>query len=85
MALSGPRPVPRLPATWPTRILEKITAVIANMEEWRWMPRSSAEDCYILVNVPSFSIVLTDKDQTVFEERVVVGTPSTQTPIFSKT
>ena len=62
---------------------DKITAVIANMEEWRWMPRSLGAT-HILVNVPSFSIVLTDKDQPVFEERVIVGTPSTQTPIFSK-
>ena len=62
---------------------DKITAVIANMEEWRWMPRSLGAT-HILVNVPSFSIVLTDKDQPVIEERVIVGTPSTQTPIFSK-
>ena len=62
---------------------EKITAVIANMEEWRWMPRSLGAT-HILVNIPSFSIVLTDKNQTVIEERVVVGAPSTQTPIFSK-
>lgn len=62
---------------------DKIAAVIANMEEWRWMPRSLGAT-HILVNIPSFSIALTDKDQPVFEERVIVGTPSTQTPIFSK-
>ncbi len=62
---------------------DKIRTVIANMEEWRWMPRSLGAT-HILVNVPSFSVVLTDKDQPVFEERVIVGTPSTQTPIFSK-
>jgi murein L,D-transpeptidase YcbB/YkuD len=61
----------------------KIAAVIANMEEWRWMPRSLGAT-HILVNVPSFSIVLTDKDKPVFEERVIVGTPGMQTPIFSK-
>jgi murein L,D-transpeptidase YcbB/YkuD len=62
---------------------DKIAAVIANMEEWRWMPRSLGET-HVLVNVPSFSIVLTEKDRPVFEDRVVVGTASTQTPIFSK-
>jgi murein L,D-transpeptidase YcbB/YkuD len=62
---------------------DKITTVIANMEEWRWMPRSLGAT-HILVNIPSFSVVLTEKDQQVFEERVIVGTPSTQTPIFSK-
>jgi murein L,D-transpeptidase YcbB/YkuD len=62
---------------------EKIAAVIANMEEWRWMPRSLG-DTHVFVNIPAFSIVLTDKNEPVFEERVVVGTPSTQTPVFSK-
>ena len=47
------------------------------------MPRALGAT-HILVNVPSFSIVLTDKEQPVFEERVIVGTPGTQTPIFSK-
>ena len=62
---------------------DKIAAVIVNMEEWRWMPRSLGAT-HVLVNVPSFSVVLTDNDQPVFEERVIVGTPRTQTPIFSK-
>ncbi len=62
---------------------DKITAVIDNMEEWRWMPRSLGAT-HILVNIPAFSIVLTDKDKTIFDERVVVGTADKQTPIFSK-
>ena len=62
---------------------ERIAAVIDNMEEWRWMPRSLG-DTHVLVNIPSFSIMLTENKKTVFNERVVVGTPSTQTPIFSK-
>jgi murein L,D-transpeptidase YcbB/YkuD len=62
---------------------DKIAAVIANMEEWRWMPRSLGAT-HILVNVPAFSIALTQDDRTVFEDRVVVGTPNLQTPIFSK-
>ena len=40
-------------------VSDKVTAVIANMEEWRWMPRSLGAT-HIFVNVPSFSIVLTD-------------------------
>ncbi|CAA2140661.1 murein L,D-transpeptidase [Hyphomicrobium sp. ghe19] len=62
---------------------EKIAAVVANMEEWRWMPRSLGAT-HVFVNIPAFSIVLTDNNKPVFEERVVVGTPSTQTPVFSK-
>lgn len=62
---------------------DKIRAVIANMEEWRWMPRSLGKT-HILVNVPSFSIELTDGDKSVFTDRVVVGTADKETPIFSK-
>ena len=64
-------------------VSDKVTAIIANMEEWRWMPRSLGAT-HIFVNVPAFSIALTDKEKPVFEDRVIVGTPSTQTPIFSK-
>ena len=64
-------------------VSDKVTAIIANMEEWRWIPRSLGAT-HIFVNVPAFSIALTDKEKPVFEDRVIVGTPSTQTPIFSK-
>lgn len=64
-------------------VSDKVTAVIANMEEWRWMPRSLGAT-HIFVNVPAFSIALTNNDKPVFDDRVIVGTPSTQTPIFSK-
>jgi murein L,D-transpeptidase YcbB/YkuD len=62
---------------------DKIKAVIANMEEWRWMPRSLG-DRHILVNVPSFSITLIDDGKALLNERVIVGTADKQTPIFSK-
>lgn len=62
---------------------DKIRTVIANMEEWRWMPRSLGKT-HILVNVPSFSIELTDNGKSVFSDRVVVGTADKETPIFSK-
>ncbi len=82
-ASSGRQRVPRSSGDAPEKNSDKITAVIANMEEWRWMPRTLGAT-HILVNVPSFSIVLTDKDKPVFEDRVVVGTAEKQTPIFSK-
>lgn len=62
---------------------DKITAVIANMEEWRWMPRSLGAT-HVFVNVPAFSIRLTKDGKSIFEDRVVVGTAEKQTPIFSK-
>jgi murein L,D-transpeptidase YcbB/YkuD len=79
----GPSTRAALVGDAPEKNADKITAVIANMEEWRWMPRKLGAT-HILVNVPAFSIVLTDKDKPVFEDRVVVGTAEKQTPIFSK-
>ncbi len=79
----GPATRALLSGEEPETSSDKIAAVIDNMEEWRWMPRSLGAT-HILVNIPSFSIVLTDKDKTIFDERVVVGTADKQTPIFSK-
>ena len=62
---------------------DRIATVIANMEEWRWMPRTLSAT-HIFVNIPSFSIKVVDDWKVVFEERVIVGTQQTQTPIFSK-
>lgn len=62
---------------------EKIAAVVANMEEWRWMPRSLG-GTHVFVNIPSFSIKLTKDGKPIFEDRVIVGTADKQTPIFSK-
>ncbi|MBA2124711.1 hypothetical protein DLM45_00505 [Hyphomicrobium methylovorum] len=74
--LAGDRPDGRKTA-------DRVAAVIANMEAWRWMPRDMGET-NILVNIPAFSIRLTSKNETLFEDRVIVGTNSTQTPLFSK-
>jgi murein L,D-transpeptidase YcbB/YkuD len=67
----------------PERNAVKIAAVIANMEEWRWMPRTLGST-YIFVNVPAFSVKLMQDGKAVFDDRVVVGTAEKQTPIFSK-
>ncbi|HVJ76732.1 MAG TPA: L,D-transpeptidase family protein [Hyphomicrobium sp.] len=79
----GPMTRNALAGESPEKNAVRIAAVIANMEEWRWMPRSLG-DTYILVNVPAFSIRLMRDGKTLFDDRVVVGTAKTQTPIFSK-
>jgi len=67
----------------PRNNADKIAAVIANMEEWRWMP-STLGETHVFVNIPAFSIRLTREGKPIFEDRVVVGTAATQTPVFSK-
>jgi murein L,D-transpeptidase YcbB/YkuD len=60
-------------------LLQKI---LVNMEEWRWMPPDLGK-FYAWVNVPEFLLRVV-KDGSVLEtERVVVGKPDKQTPIFS--
>lgn len=56
--------------------------LIANMEEWRWMPEDLGA-LHISVNIPEFLVRLVKDDKVIFEERIVSGKPETQTPIFS--
>lgn len=67
----------------PEKNAVKIAAVIANMEEWRWMP-GTLGSTYILVNIPAFTVKLMKDGKAVFDDSIVVGTPENQTPIFSK-
>ncbi|MBC7831864.1 MAG: transglycosylase domain-containing protein, partial [Hyphomicrobium sp.] len=59
------------------------TTLLANMEQWRWMPRDLGET-YVWVNVPEYTVSVIDHGQVVHSERVVVGELDKQTPIFSK-
>ena len=56
--------------------------LLANMEQWRWMPENLGET-YVWVNVPEFLVRVKQHDAIIHEERVVTGRVQTQTPIFS--
>jgi murein L,D-transpeptidase YcbB/YkuD len=56
--------------------------LIANMEEWRWMPADLGK-FYVQVNIPEFKVRVVDNGNVIFDERIVVGREQTQTPIFS--
>lgn len=79
----GPLTRAALAGDGPRDTASRIGATIANMEEWRWMPRDLGAT-HVFVNIPSFTATLKDNDKAVIEERIVAGTPSTQTPVFSK-
>ncbi|MFA7588302.1 MAG: L,D-transpeptidase family protein [Novosphingobium sp.] len=55
-----------------------------NMERWRWMPHAP-DDGYILVNAAAFEAALWRNGQETRRWRVIVGKPSTPTPVFSAT
>lgn len=56
--------------------------LIANMEQWRWMPADMG-DTYIHVNIPEFMVRVVQNGKVAFEERIVTGQVDKQTPVFS--
>ena len=56
--------------------------MLANMEEWRWMPEDLGT-YYVTVNIPEFMIRVVKDGQIIHEERVVTGSTDKQTPVFS--
>lgn len=56
--------------------------IVANMERWRWMPEDLG-DFNVMVNIPEFRLAVMQGDTPTYTTRVVVGKPTTQTPIFS--
>jgi murein L,D-transpeptidase YcbB/YkuD len=71
---SGPTTTPVDPA---------VRKLLVNMEEWRWMP-DDLGDFYVWVNVPEFTLRIVKHGKVIFTERVIVGKPDKQTPIFSQ-
>jgi murein L,D-transpeptidase YcbB/YkuD len=60
----------------------QIRQILVNMERWRWLPHDLG-GFYVMTNVPEFMLRVVKDDETVFTTRVVVGKPSTPTPVFS--
>lgn len=60
----------------------QIKTILLNMERWRWLPRDTGAFS-IMVNVPEFTLRVTENDKTLHTARVVVGKPGNQTPVFS--
>jgi murein L,D-transpeptidase YcbB/YkuD len=58
--------------------------LLANMEEWRWMPEDLGK-FYVTVNIPEFTVRVIKDGQVIHSERVIAGKPDKQTPIFSET
>jgi murein L,D-transpeptidase YcbB/YkuD len=56
--------------------------ILANLEMWRWMPREFGAD-HVFVNIPEFTARVVRHGVTTHVTRVVVGTPTNQTPVFS--
>lgn len=57
--------------------------LLANMEEWRWMP-ANLGDLHLIANVPEYMINLYKNGEVIFTERIVAGEIGKQTTIFSR-
>lgn len=60
----------------------RLPALIANMEQWRWMPETLGPT-YVLVNIPEYEMRVVSGAQVIHSERVVTGKVETATPAFS--
>ncbi|MCI4591155.1 L,D-transpeptidase family protein [Sphingobium sp. BYY-5] len=61
---------------------DRIAAIMANMERWRWMPRSLPVN-RVQVNIAAAVLTLFEGDQPVTSMRAVTGSPDNQTPMLS--
>jgi L,D-transpeptidase YcbB len=61
-----------------TTIARRRDQLIANLERWRWEPKTPER--YVSVNVPSFNLKVVENDSIVLESRVIIGKPETPTP-----
>jgi L,D-transpeptidase YcbB len=58
--------------------------ILANMERWRWLP-SDLGSIHVWNNLPEFETRVVKDGQVVHQERIIIGKPETQTPVFSDT
>jgi L,D-transpeptidase YcbB len=56
--------------------------IIANMERWRWMPHDLG-DTYVIVNLPDYTLRVIRQGKQIWMTKIVVGKPTTPTPIMS--
>ena len=66
------------PKTGPT----EAERLLANMEQWRWMP-SDLGAFHIWVNIPEQLVRVVRGNEVIHTERVIIGKVNSQTPIFS--
>jgi murein L,D-transpeptidase YcbB/YkuD len=63
-------------------IERRIEQIVLNLERRRWMPDDRGAR-YVFVNLADFELKVVHEPKTVFDTKVVVGTPYHRTPVFS--
>jgi murein L,D-transpeptidase YcbB/YkuD len=61
---------------------DRIAAIMANMERWRWMPRDLPVN-RVQVNIAAAVLTVFEGDQPISSMRAVTGSPDNATPMLS--
>ena len=56
--------------------------IVINMERWRWLPEDLGS-LYVMNNIPEFMGRVKKGEQTIWEEKIIVGLPTWPTPILT--
>jgi murein L,D-transpeptidase YcbB/YkuD len=56
--------------------------IMANMERWKWFPNELSMN-YLLINIPDYSLVAVENQDTIRSHKVIVGTHKRKTPILT--
>ncbi len=55
---------------------------LVNLERWRWMPKELGST-YIWNNLPEYTTRVVQNGRVIHQERIIIGKPTNQTPVFS--
>ena len=71
-------------ATPPSRVANRATLdkFLVNLERWRTMPDDMGK-LYVWNNLPEFQTRVIKAGEVIHQERIIIGKPNTQTPVFS--
>jgi murein L,D-transpeptidase YcbB/YkuD len=56
--------------------------ILVNMERWRWYQRDLGNP-HVVVNIPDYTLTLTNDGKQYWKSKVVVGKPGKNTPLIS--
>ena len=62
---------------------QRYNQILVNLERWRWYPRELGNH-YLLINIPGYTLKIVKDGDTISTQKVMVGTGSRKTPIFSE-
>src|SRR5665213_175181 len=61
---------------------DSVDTVIVNMDRWRWYPRDLGNP-HVIVNIPDYTLTLSNDDKVYWHTKIVVGKPGKPTPLIS--